>query len=282
MEWLLKPNEYIRGRTWEMDIQIIGEGNTAEVYSWKEGQILKLFRKEFPLGGIEKEFRVNKEVERLGLSIPKAEEMIEYNGRTGIVYERVNGESMLKLITIKPWKARKFVKHLADLQYEMHQCKAEKLSSYKEALEWSINHTNALTDDVKRTIIHILEQLPEGGFLCHGDFHPGNIIKTKDDYVILDWMTAASGVPSMDVARTVLLIKDAALPGNIPGIVKVMIRSMRTRMLKNYLKYYKKRSGLTQEEIDIWRLPIIAARLTEWIPDTEQKALMKEIEETLL
>lgn len=265
-----------------MDIQIIGEGNTAEVYSWKEGQILKLFRKEFPLGGIEKEFRVNKEVERLGLPIPKAEEIIEYNGRTGIVYERVIGESMLKLISIKPWKAGKFVKHLANLQYEMHQCKAENLSSYKDALKWNINHTNALTDDVKQTILHMLDQLPDGNFLCHGDFHPGNIISTKDDYVVLDWMTAASGVPSMDVARTVLLIKDAALPGNIPAIVKVIIQGTRARMLKNYLKHYKRRSGLTQKEIDSWRLPMIAARLTEWIPDTEQKALMKEIEEKLL
>lgn len=265
-----------------MDIQLIGEGNTAEVYSWKEGQILKLFRKEFPFGGIEKEFRVNKEVEKLGLPIPKAEEIVEYNGRTGIVYERVIGESMLKLITTKPWKARKLVEHLADLQYEMHQRKAVNMSSYKEALEWNIKHTNALTDELKRTILHKLDQLPEGGFLCHGDFHPGNIIKTEENYIVLDWMTAASGVPSMDVARTVLLIKDAALPGNIPVIVKVIIGSMRTRMKKNYLKYYKRRSGLTQEEIDCWRLPIIAARLTEWIPESEQKALMKEIEESLL
>ncbi len=265
-----------------MDIKIIGEGNTAEVYSWKEGQILKLFRKEFPLDGIEKEFRINKDIERLGLPIPKAEEIIEYNGRTGIVYERVFGESMLKLIAIKPWRARQLVKHLVDLQYEMHQCKAENLSSYKEALEWNINHTNALTDDVKRTILQILDQLPEGDFLCHGDFHPGNVIRTKENYVLLDWMTAASGVPSMDVARTVLLIKDSALPGDIPIIVKAIIGSMRARMLKNYLRYYKKRSGLTQAEIDRWRLPMIAARLTEWIPDTEQKALMKEIEETLL
>ena len=265
-----------------MDIHKIGEGYTAEVYSWKEGQILKLFRKEFPFSGIEKEFKVNQEVERLELPIPKAVEMVEYNGRTGIVYERVFGESLLSLITRKPWKARRFIKHLVDLQYEMHQCKAKNLGSFKEALEWNINHTNALSDNVKQAILRILNQLPEGDFLCHGDFHPGNIMKTKDDYVVLDWMTAASGTPSMDVARTALLIKDAALPGNIPTIVKVIINGMRTSMLKNYLKYYKSRSGLTQAEIDCWRLPIIAARLSEWITDTEQKAFIKEIEKALI
>ncbi len=261
-----------------MEIQIIGEGNTAEVYSWKDGQILKLFRKEFPIEGIEKEQRVSKEVEKLGLPIPKTGEITTYNGRTGIVYEKISGESLLKLISGKPWSAKQYVKRLAKLQCEMHQCKATGLGSYKEALEWNINHTNALSDQIKMKIIDRLKHLPEGDRLCHGDFHPGNVIKTREDYIILDWMTAASGSPGMDVARTVLLMKDAALPGNIPAIVKLVINGMRGRMLKDYLRYYKKQSGLTQEEIDCWRLPILAARLAEWIPDHERNAILMEIE----
>jgi uncharacterized protein (TIGR02172 family) len=260
-----------------MEIQLIGEGNTAEVYSWKEGQILKLFRKEFPRNGIEKEYRVSREVEKLGLPIPKAIELVEYNGRTGIVYQRITGESLLKIVTTKPWSSKKYMKQLARLQYEMHQCRADGLASYKEALRWNINHTGALSDSKKQEILLILDQLPEGDSLCHGDFHPGNIIKTKEEYVVLDWMTAVSGCPSIDVARTMLLIKDAALPGNIPAVVKKIIGIMRGRMMKSYLRSYKKLSGMTQEEIDCWRLPILAARLIEWIPDTEQRALLKEI-----
>ncbi len=264
-----------------METQLIGEGNTAEVYSWKEGQILKLFRKEFPIGGIEKEFKVNKEVERLGLPIPKAEELVEHNDRAGIVYERVFGDSMLTMLRRQPWKTRKFVKHLVDLQYEIHQCKAKNLGSYRSALEWNITHTKALSDSTKQAILRRISQLPEGDVLCHGDFHPGNIIRSKEGYVTLDWMTAACGTPGMDVARTALLLKDAALPGNIPTVGKKILGWMRARMLKDYLKFYKKRSGLTQEEIDCWRLPMIAARLTEWITDAEQKVFIKEIEEIL-
>ena len=264
-----------------MEIQLINEGNTAEVYSWEEGKVLKLFRQSFPLGGVEQEYKVNKEVEKLGLPIPKAEEMIQYNGRNGIVYERVTGEAVLKLITTKPLMAKKHVKHIAGLQYEMHQCKAKELGSYKNALAWNITHTSALPDCTKESILRMLDQLPEGDSLCHGDFHPGNIIKSKDKYVILDWMTAASGNPGMDVARTVLLIKDAGVPDYMPDYMKAIILIMRKRMLKQYLRTYKKLSGMTQEEIDCWRLPILAARLVEWIPDTEQRALIQEIVQTL-
>ncbi len=264
-----------------MELELIGEGNTAEVYTWKEGQILKLFRKEFPLGGIEKEYRVNKEVEKLGLPIPKAEGMIDYNGRTGIIYDRVTGESVLNLITTKPWKSKKYIKRLVELQYEMHQCKAENLTSYKEALEWNINHNNSLSDQIKQSILEKLANLPEGDSLCHGDFHPGNVIKTTQEYVILDWMTAASGNPSMDVARTVLLLRDAGLPGNIPAVARLIMGFTRRIMASTYLKGYKKLSGVSQEEIDSWRLPIIAARLMEWVPESERTALIKEINKTL-
>ena len=257
---------------------MIGEGNTAEVYSWKDGQILKLFRTEFPMSGIEKEFKVSKDVEKLGIPIPRAEEIIEYNGRTGIIYERITGESVLQLISTKPWMARKCMKQLAKMHYEMHQCQAKELGSYKEALEWNIVHSKVFTEQVKKRLLHTLTKLPEGNALCHGDFHPGNVIRTRDQYVVLDWMTASRGCPAVDVARTALLLGDAALPGNLSLVMRVIVTWSRGRMLNYYLRYYKKYSGLTKEEIAVWRLPILAARLAEWIPDCERKALLKEIE----
>lgn len=267
-----------RVRMEEMDLQMIGEGNTAEIYAWQEGRILKLFRKGFSRGGIEKEYRVSKEVERLGLPIPRVGELMEYHGRTGIVYERIDGESLLKLVSTKPWIAGRAAKQLAKIQYGMHQYKAEGLASYKEELEWNINHAGALSEEEKQTILRYLDRLPQGTSLCHGDFHPGNIIKTADGYIVLDWMTAASGSPGIDVARTVLLLKDAQMPGNIPGPARRVIDRVRHRMARIYLKSYYKLSGLSPEEINQWRLPVLAARLTEWIPETEKDALRKEID----
>lgn len=264
-----------------MEIQLIGEGNTAEVYTWGEADILKLFRKEFPLEGVEKEFRVSKEIEKLGLPTPKVGELIEYDGRNGIIYEKIKGASLLTQITKRPWVAGKYAKQLAKMHYEMHQCKAEGLASYKESLEWNILHTKALSEDKKQAILQLLNKLPEGEALCHGDFHPGNVIESEKQFVILDWMTATCGNPSADVARTILLMRDAALPGNMPGAVKKLINLMRNRMTNSYLKNYIKLSNMSLQEIEQWRLPIIAARLTEWIPESEKNSLLIEIGETL-
>lgn len=260
---------------------LIGEGNTAEVYFWGENEILKLFKQKFPCEGVDKEYQVSKSVELLGLPVPKVGRMIELEGRKGIIYERITGTSLLDLIMKNPVAVANYTKLMAELHYKMHQCNATELPKYKEALEWNIRHTDLLKEEQRLAILDRLEHLPEGDVLCHGDFHPGNIITEMDRSVILDWMTATSGNPVADVARTVLLLKDAAIPENIPLVFKLLISLARKRMATSYLKRYLQLSGITKEDIDAWRLPIMAARLTEWIPESEEKFLLKEINKAI-
>ncbi len=259
----------------------LGEGNTAEVYLWKDNNILKLFRDNFPKDEAEREFRINKAVEKLGLPIPEAGEIIELNGRKGITYERISGMSMLDFIAKKPMSVRKYGYQLAGMHYKIHQCKVPGLPCYKENLERKIRKTGFLTEEQKDAVLKVLKELPEGDTLCHGDFHPGNIMIDNDRLVILDWLTAAAGCPAADAARTLMLIKDAAVPGNIPGFIRILINLGRRRLADAYLNYYRELSGITEDEINQWRLPMIAARLTEWIPDIEKDRYLKEIRKIL-
>lgn len=257
--------------------QLLGEGNTAEVFLWNDNEIIKLFRQKFPLEGVDREYNVSKMVEILGLPVPKVGLMIELEGRRGIIYEKVSGISMMDLIMKHPGSVTEYAKSMAVLHYRMHQCKAQELPKYKEALEWNIRHTDLLSEKQRFAVLDILEKLPEEGILCHGDFHPGNIIIDSEKSVVLDWMTAAAGHPAADVARTLMLLKDGALPEKMPKVVKILIGFARKRIVNAYLKEYMQLSGLTKEDILKWRIPIIAARLIEWVSESEKKKFLKEI-----
>lgn len=257
--------------------QLIGGGNTAEVYNWGANEILKLFCKEFPMSAIEREYQASKIIGNQGLSVPKVSQMIELEGRSGIIYEKVVGVSLLNLIMKKPLTSKKYLKQLAELQYQMHQCKKLELPNYKELLEWNIRHTKHLSETQKLAVLNQLEQLPEGEALCHGDFHPGNIMVKDNKLYILDWMTASVGAPAADVARTIILLKDSALPENMPRVIKYIIQTLRKGFSKAYLKQYLKLSGLSKEDIDRWRTVLAAARLMEWIPEAEKKYLLNVI-----
>lgn len=260
---------------------LIGQGNTAEVFSWGEKEILKLFRKEFPKQGAEKEFLVSREVQEGGLSVPKVGELVEYEGRIGITYERIYGESMLERIFRKPWTITKEAERLAELHYAIHKCTVKNISSQKEALEWNIQKAELLSDEKEQKVSNILKELPDGEVLCHGDFHPGNVLLTADRAVILDWMTATYGNPAADVARTVLLLRDAALPPEIPWLIKLVFIFIRNRLCSAYLKKYLELSTIPIEEIRQWEVPVAAARLTEWIPKSEKEHLTKLVDSRL-
>jgi uncharacterized protein (TIGR02172 family) len=261
--------------------QLIGEGNTAEVYEWGDKAILKLFRKGMPCEAIEREYQVNKVIEKFGLSIPEAKQLIEVDGRKGIIYTKITGESLLGKIMKHPLSMNKCIKKIANLHWQIHSCTASELPKQKEVLGWNIRHTKELTDSEKMAVLDRLKKLPQGDALCHGDFHPGNVMASGDTLYLLDWMTGTAGTPAADAARTMLLLKDAAIPGKMSKAAKVIIGITRKYMARIYLKQYLKLSGLHKEDIDRWRVPIAAARLIEWIPEEEKKFLLKVIRKSI-
>ncbi|MCD2349049.1 MULTISPECIES: phosphotransferase family protein [Clostridium] len=87
------------------------------------------------------------------------------------------------------------------------------MPKYTDRLKSSISKVDLLSDDIKEKLYNYIDTLPDDNILCHGDFHPDNILITKDNAIIIDWMTAAKGNPLADVARTSVMLKF----GNVPG-----------------------------------------------------------------
>ena len=84
--------------------QPIAYGRTAEIYAWQDGQVLKLFYDWFGLEDIKYEQRIAQAVHTSGLPIPSVGEIIHINERIGLIYQRVEGVSMLEMMSRRPWK----------------------------------------------------------------------------------------------------------------------------------------------------------------------------------
>ncbi len=98
----------------------IAQGRTAEVFLWKDNQVLKLFRKSYPSTAVEREARNTQAVHAAGLPVPIVKAIVEVEDRLGIVFERVEGPSMLGLGRSKPWKIFRLARALAELHAGMH------------------------------------------------------------------------------------------------------------------------------------------------------------------
>ncbi|MCM3268626.1 phosphotransferase family protein [Paenibacillus elgii] len=263
----------------------ISEGRTAEIFEQEPGKILKLYRSGFPPEAIRYEYEMNQAIASCGVPAPRTYDLIHFEQRDGIVFERVEGSTFLSRMVQYPDDLDRLSKAFADLHYQVHSYKLDenkKSSIVKQKVILARNIQNAwqLSDDVKKKIIDVLERLPDGDCLCHGDFHPDNVIVGERRWVI-DWMTGMVGNPAGDVARTVLLFRFGTLPDEAPRAVKEALQLMSTKISRIYLERYLSCSGLPFSDIDEWMLPIAAARLSEWIPDREKQLLLNLIEERL-
>ena len=59
----------------------------------------------------------------------------------------------------------------------------------------------------RRDLLDGIADMPDGDRLCHGDFHPMNILGEASQPVIIDWLDARRGDPAADVCRSYLLMK---------------------------------------------------------------------------
>jgi hypothetical protein len=95
--------------------KLIGEGRTAEIFEWEKDRILKLFRAGIPTKLVESEFQISLNISKLLNSTPKVYGIIETDNMKGIIYERINGLTMMKIVGSKPWTVKKEARRLAEL-----------------------------------------------------------------------------------------------------------------------------------------------------------------------
>src|SRR6185436_13291676 len=99
----------------------IARGLTSEVFAFGSDRVLKLFFPWFRRAKIEREFLVTKSLHAAGLAVPNAFELIESDGRLGIVFERLHGISMMRDAARKPWSVFAAARRFAEMHAKMHE-----------------------------------------------------------------------------------------------------------------------------------------------------------------
>jgi len=255
--------------------KLIGQGRTAEIFALSNSRVLKLFRSDMAHKSVEKEFKIGKLLADTGVPAPIVHKLVTVEGRQGIISELIPGKTMLANLVAKPYAAGVQARKLASIHHQMHSCQADQLPNQKQTLATFINQVRVLSPIERHKILDYLDSLPEGNQLCHGDFHPDNVMVSFRVAVVVDWMNATSGDPAADVARTSLLLRDAALPPGTAGIKAKLLDILRSRFYSAYLREYLKISSLTVQQVEAWTLPVAAARLAEDLSQAEKEILLR-------
>lgn len=184
----------------------IAEGNTAEIFEIDEKKILKLFKTGYSKNAVLHEYDNHCMVSRVMENIPKLFEFIEENQRFGFIMEKIQGKSLASLML-----GDHIFEQTMNTFTTLHKNWLMKTTDCAVPYtEWMLHMLNGKTngDDLTERI----KNLPSGNSLCHGDFHPYNIIFTpENDFVIIDFANICKAPKEYDVARTYFLLKNASI-----------------------------------------------------------------------
>ncbi len=172
---------------------------------------------------------------------------------------------MLALLQRQPWRVLALARALAKAHLAVHGVHAPAdLPDLRQVLAARIDDA-ALPPQLRDIALRVLDGLPSGDRLCHGDFHPGNVLVAPDRVSVIDWAGAARGVPEADHARTLLLLRWAdPLPGT-PLISRALMAAGRSVFAHGYARAYTGGSHRPLQLVDSWLTVHVAARLSEGI-----------------
>lgn len=223
----------------------IGRGNVAEVFEYGTA-VIKIY---LDGGGKESAFREASTLTMLEdceLSVPVVDMVGRIEGNWAVVMSRA------PVMADVTWSGGE----LAALHRRVHALGASRLGDLKLKIAANISSARQLGESERSSLLEKLQQLPPGDRLCHGDFHPGNILGSHEAPFIVDWVDATCGPPEADACRTYLLALN-----NAPELARP------------YLEAYVEASRCDITSILSWLPVLAAARLAENVPVEQEKLL---------
>lgn len=239
--------------------QLLGSGNVAEAFEYGP-HALKLFRHPEAKSSAFAEAATLAILADHRLPTPRVHQVGLFEGRWGLVMDRAPGETLARFteggVELVPGGFEEMLR----LHRLIHAEADPRLPSLTARLRWRLARIEGIDEALRARLLARLAELPDGDRICHGDFHPFNIVGVPGRAMVIDWLDAASGPPAADVARSYTLIAAAA-----------------EDFAAGYVAAYAHAAAVSPAEIMAWVPVVAAARLVHENADAKERARLLDL-----
>ena len=265
----------------QRELHKIAEGREAEIFAWEDGTVLRLMRSPDAQQAVEWQAEAMRGAALSGVWVPAVHGTTTVDGRPGLIMERVDGPDMLTLIGRRPWSVFSVGRISGEVHAQLHEARApEHIPDMKGVLRRRIPSRGLVPLHLVEFALAALDELPDGDSICHGDFHPGNLIQTAEGPFVIDWTNVTRGDPVADYVRTELMIQLGDPPPGSSLMLRVLALVGRKILVSAYKRAYRKRRPVDEALVERWGPPVMANRLVDGI-EPERPKLLRLLEERL-
>lgn len=259
----------------------LAEGREAEIFAWGEDRVLRLHRDPNAGASVDRELLALAAVREALPCVPAPHGRIDWEGRPGLLMDRIEGCALFSEIQRHPWRVWQLATLSGRVHADLHALRGPiGLPALRDALAERIGEEPEIPEPLRRAALAELARLPDGESLCHGDFHPDNVLLATRGPVVIDWPSASRGDPCGDLARTALMLRVGALPPGMPPLIRWAQGIGRGLFARAYLAGYTRERRVDGHRLRRWQLVRAIDRLADRIPE-ERPGLLRAAEDLL-
>ncbi len=186
----------------------IGQGGHGNVYRLDSETIIKIYHDNSPLSVIEKEREYAKNAFVNGVPSAIAFDIVETEEGYGLVFELAGATTVSKFITEHPDRLQEYAVKFGTLLKTLNSTEADpKLyGDIKQIyLDRAEKAKGYFTDEENAKIIKLINSIPDGSGMIHGDYHPNNVMVQSDgELVLIDMADISRGNALYDIGGAFL------------------------------------------------------------------------------
>lgn len=285
-----------KDETFTLEI-VIGRGATSVVFKLNDDKVVKLYNAECSINSLKYEYDKMIRAYKNHVPVPKIYEMVEYKGQAGYVMEYISGDTFKNVlekdvvsvtsgeISIELFSERfsNYIKLVARCLYDVHRIETDEMETMDDRLKWQVQNTEFLSNEEKDKVISLIDSLPKGKSVCHGDPNPNNLMVNEDGFKLIDWVNAGVGNPLYDIAEYVLLSKPSEneIQDGTSQELMALYNKFKDAIVPMFLEEYEKLSGMDVSDYEMWQIPLLVAKLNSNRSMDEKKAILTDIRNRL-
>lgn len=247
----------------DSDIHLLRLAGDALPAHWRDDLVLRVKSSAGLLDDARTEAVVHEWLADRGLPVPRILAVVEPGevlDRPIQVIVRAPGVTMLDAVTRRPWQVGRLLDRFTSLHVRLHALDPAGLPTDADVLDRRLRLPRrvaaAIGDVGLADGIAIVESWADRlhdapASVCHGDFHPLNLLVDGDDVAIIDWTDAGAGDHHCDVARTAALFDLAPIAAS-NAVERRVLAVAGPWLGRRYLRAYAARGTLDPDRLALW------------------------------